>query len=503
MGFYEELEKTENKTFTENGDIAYRQILKAGEYRHNLAFFGLGGGMRHNRATAVRLFGKAFKENEECAIANLFYLRDCRGGKGERDIFRLCLNYLTNEKPEKVKSLFPFILKYGRGDDLLSLVMIPKTRKDTCDFIAEKIKEDTEAAQAGKNISILAKWLPKPNATSEEKRYAARIIARHLGLRQSIYRKMISDLRKRLALTETALTEGKYDFDYEKVPAQTMIKHSGFSSRYSPNTKNAFLRNDFKRYSVYAEGVTLGKAKVNTAGLIPVQVYKKAFSAGEIAQAQWDEIRKRMPVTDRRIIVVRDGSGSMYGEPLAVATSLSILASECLTGEFKDRFITFSRVPKLVDLSGANTLKDKINVCCRHDDCENTDIEAVYDLILATSKRCNPQDYITNVVIISDMQFDMGTYCYEKGHSANVSTFEKAKAKFKAAGIPFPVMTYWDVAARYVSFPADEIEGVQFVSGYSDAIFKSIVENGTLDAVALLEKTLEPYANVSSAWMAA
>ena len=93
MGFFTELEKTENVTFTENGDIAYLQILKAGEYKENLKFFGLGGAMRNDKNRTRELFGRAFAENEALAIKNLFYLRDCRGGKGERDLFRVCLDH--------------------------------------------------------------------------------------------------------------------------------------------------------------------------------------------------------------------------------------------------------------------------------------------------------------------------------------------------------------------------------------------------------------------------
>ena len=95
MGFISELEKTHNKAFTENGDVSYLHITKAGNCKHNLEFFGLGGAMRNRKLGAKDLFGMAFKENEKIAMKNLFYLRDCRGGKGERELFRICLQYLA------------------------------------------------------------------------------------------------------------------------------------------------------------------------------------------------------------------------------------------------------------------------------------------------------------------------------------------------------------------------------------------------------------------------
>ena len=511
MGFFTELEKTENKTFTENGDIAYRQILKAGDYKENLKLFGLGGAMRYRQEAVPELFGRAFAENEALAVKNLFYLRDCRGGKGERELFRVCLDHLAQAAPDKIAAILPFIPEYGRGDDLLVLVNRSATRKAACSFIKSAIEKDMESLQKGAGISILAKWLPKPNATAEYKRRAARAIAENIGMTEPEYRKAISGLRSHLNLVETALTNRETGLDYASMPSQAMLKHSGYASRYSKHRMNAFPRNDSEGYNIYMEALSTGNSSVNVTTLNPVQVYRRAFSDPELAQAQWDEIEKRVPATDKRIIIVRDGSGSMRGEPLDIATSLTILASGKLSGEFKDKFITFSSSPRMVDLKGCVSLAEKRRLCEREAECSNTNIEKTYELILETSKHCAPKDYITNVVVISDMQFDMATMdsCWYfppkqgnlKAHRAGIkSTFEKAKRAFKEAGIPFPTMTFWNVDARELSFPTDSIEGVQFVSGYSDSIYASILEHGSVDAVEFMLATLEKYDKCGAAW---
>ena len=526
MGFFTELEKTQNITSTENGDIAYHQVLAAGDVKNNLRFFGLGGAMRGKDTTVKEMFGKAFLENEELAIANLLYLRDLRGGKGERKLFRACLEHLADVAPEKTESLLPLILEYGRGDDLLVLVEKLSTRQVVCDYICKKIKEDLDRFEAGETVSLLAKWMPKPNATAKHKRELARIIAAAMGMSEGEYRRVISKLRSRLNLVETALTQKK-PVDYATVPSQAMMKHTGQGSFYAKNKLNAFPRNDKEAYQAYVESLVKGESKVNAATLNPVQVYKRAFATPDLSQAQWNEIEERVPATDKRIIIVRDGSGSMIGDPLAIATSLTILASGSLTGEFKDKFITFSHEPRLVDLSGCGSLADKRRRCEKEADCSNTNIEATYDLILETSKHCAPADYITNVVVISDMQFDMGTGAgdYYDGEipdnistfdeilqysiSAaknrkkpdNASTFAQARKKFEEAGVPFPTMTYWNVAARNLSFPTDTIDGVQFVSGYSDAIYADILKNGSVDAVEFMLKTLERYRKCTEAVM--
>ena len=511
MGFFTELEKADNTTFTENGDIAYRQILKAGDVKHNLKLFGLGGAMRFKTNSMRDLFGKAFAENAALAIKNMFYLRDCRGGKGERELFRVCLEHAAQADPASIKGILPFILEYGRGDDLLGLVDNIATKRLVCAFIKARIDDDLKRLKEGESISLLAKWLPKPNATAKHKRELARIIAKELGMSENEYRRVISRLRSKLNLVETALTNKETGLNYPAIPSQAMHKHSGLGSYHSKHTQNAFERNDGFSFNLYKEWLAAGKSDIKVTTLSPVQVYKRALTERVISQAQWDEIERRVPETDKRIIIVRDGSGSMWGDPLDIATSLTILAAGKLTGEFKDRFITFSSEPRLVDLSGCAGLAEKRRLCENEDECTNTNIEATYDLILETSKHCAPKDYITNVVVISDMQFDIGTdyeFMYfgfnprlvKDKRKRQRSTFDKAKKKFADAGIPFPTMTYWNVNALNLSFPTDEIDGVQFVSGYTDAIYKAILEHGSVDAVEFMDKTLKKYDKCAKAW---
>ena len=49
----------------------------------------------------IRLFNSALMEDEDLALANLLYVLDIRGGKGERKIFKtifreLCINHPTS-----------------------------------------------------------------------------------------------------------------------------------------------------------------------------------------------------------------------------------------------------------------------------------------------------------------------------------------------------------------------------------------------------------------------
>lgn len=110
-----------NYTRTENGALTHVTTLN-----NILDMFAMGGSMR-NRSDddVIDMFKRAYEEDKTLALKCLFYLRDCRGGAGERRFFRVCLRWLACEYPDEVKSLIPYVAEYGRIDDLYSLVDTP------------------------------------------------------------------------------------------------------------------------------------------------------------------------------------------------------------------------------------------------------------------------------------------------------------------------------------------------------------------------------------------
>lgn len=480
MNTFNNMETILNGTRTENGDLALRSTKNK-----NLDLFGLMGSMNHNDENLYGLFMDAYNENPELAIMNLLYLRDIRGGMGRRDAFRRILQMLAQKDPAKVKKILELIPEYGRWDDLVGLLNVPLLENAVLFVIGVQLKRDLLSED---NVSLLAKWLPSINASSKKTIAHAKKIAKGLGMSEPTYRKILSKLRKRINIVESKLSKKEYDFDYSQLPSKAMNKY-----------QKAFYRNDREKYEDYLNALTQGKTKVNVSTLYPHEIirgtvgaWRRVADVTPLQEAQWKALDRTK--SDINTIVVRDGSGSMSGKPIEIATALSILYSEQLTGEFKDKFITFSGNPELVDLSNCNTLSEKLRVCAKYSDVENTDIEKTYDLIFEASKGVPYEEQIDRMVIISDMEFDCGA-------EYSQSTYDAIKAKYTKAEMKFPEIVYWNVNARSIHFPAGKDENIKLISGFSNSVLKDVMASKDLSPMAFMLNTLSRYRHVADLYM--
>ena len=89
-----------------------------------LDMFGRAGAMRSSSAEEKRIvISRAIKEDAEAALKLLFYVRDVRGGYGERDTFRIMLKRAADVLPaESIEKNLWAIMEFGRADDLYALI---------------------------------------------------------------------------------------------------------------------------------------------------------------------------------------------------------------------------------------------------------------------------------------------------------------------------------------------------------------------------------------------
>lgn len=469
-----------SKVYTENGDTAYGTTCNA-----NLDFFGLSGAMRQNQSKMLMLFHQAYAEDPTVAIKNLFYLRDIKNGMGERQSFRTCFHDLCKTNPKIATQMLPYIPDYGRYDDLMEAMDTP-VQEDMTNWIKNQLQKDLKAHESKHPVSLLAKWLPSSNASNKMTRKQGRQMAKALNMTEQQYRKTLSLLRRDLHILENDLRQKDYSFPYSSVPAGAMHKYN-----------QAFLRNDEERFNTYLEDVKKRKTTVHADTLYPYQIvhpfYQGTLSQAQkdLMQAQWDALSRTTSAS--KTIVVRDGSGSMYGDfgsilPIEIATSLSILFASQLTGPFRNSFITFSSRPQLVCLL-SESLIEMLQETKLYNDVSNTNLEAVYDLLLSVVDRpdFDPEDMVNRIVIISDMEFDYGV--------RGVPTYETFRDKFAKKGLKLPEIVYWNVQARNTHFAASRREpNIRFVSGSSQHTIDLILQGDPVDsAEELMYKALKPY----------
>lgn len=120
-------EKT-TETLTENGAKTFSTSLNA-----NVDLFFEGGALRFQSEDRVLdLFIKAYLENEDLAMANLYHLRDIRNGKGERLAPRIMFGWLAENHPEKIN--LDKMAEYGYYKDIIYL-LDTKLKDDVILFI--------------------------------------------------------------------------------------------------------------------------------------------------------------------------------------------------------------------------------------------------------------------------------------------------------------------------------------------------------------------------------
>lgn len=480
MSFMNEIKKATNITVTKNGDKAYKSTFNA-----NLDFFGGAASQRGWKTIVKDMFEKAYYENKILALKNMFYLRDINNGCGERESFRACLSSLITMSKTDFLMIMPFISEFGRWDDLLVLVEDTRVTDEIVDFIGNQLKEDIN----NEMCSLLGKWMPSESSKILWKKNVARILAKNLfNNDRKAYRKTLKMLRDKIDIIETKLVNRDYSFDYNKLTGKAILKY-----------RQAFINNDNERYQAFLDSLKTNSSSIGNKvkKLFPYELASKVkYNCDEdLLNSMWNSLPKNN--TDKKIIVVADGSGSMeeylYNSSatcLDVANSLALYSAERLTGDFKNRFITFSSSPRFVEIKEDKTFVENIRYIRRFNEISNTNIEATYNLIFDTSIKCiengNKEDIPEMVLIISDMKFDRGSICDE-------STFETLKRRYERAGIVMPKMIYWNVnVSGNVHFTSDDYNNI-YVSGFSSQLFDNIAKGDCKDGITFMNDVLKRY----------
>jgi hypothetical protein len=464
-----------------------------------------------NTPMLYKYLSKSIKENVIDTFLMSFHIRDCRGGKGEREIGRRCLIWLFLNKPQLFYNIIHLIPEYGRWDDLLyffpnilNLSDIDYVRENYCSIIPDKnhletlqriqkyivtlfslqLIEDVNKMKEGKACSLVAKWSPTENDSLDKQYGVYEILATEMKISHRKLRKdFITPLRSYLNVVEKYMCNHNWDrIDYSKVPSYAMKR-----------LKDSFEKHDSDRFIEWQQSLLKGEVKVNATQLFPHELVREMRihrKADVICTEQWKilerEVNKLGSLDD--CIAVVDTSSSMHDNnfiPFDVAIALGLLICKESNGPFKNNVITFDTNPKFSVINEGN-LFDRWSQITEISWGGSTNIQSTFDMILSRATKFNlsSEDMPKKIFIISDMQFDNA--CRDK------TNFELINEKYQKSGYKRPQIIFWNVNGSSTDFPVSVTNnGTALISGFSPSIMKSVLNGEKFSPYTIMRNTLD------------
>lgn len=504
--FFDALKNEFDKTTTTNGAVVFKTTGQP-----IMDMFSLGGAYRNrSEEDCILLFKSALEENETYAMKCLFYLRDIRGGQGERRFFRVCYRWLANTCPEIARRNMKHLIEFGRVDDLYCLdgtklenEMYTHLRK-LFRTAVEQMRDETSNTMLPYTVF---KWLCSCNASSSQTRYLGQKTRKALGYTEKQYRKILSWGREKERVLERLMSDRRFDeIDFSHIPSKAGLMY-----------RKSFQKHDIDRQAAgketYAEFAKSDK-EVNAEAMYPYEVVgatRKYFDSHEYSYSgfnYWWEggkfpksLNDSLNDTERLMLnkywknqknyineklmnalCVVDTSGSMFGNgamsPINVAVSLGLYCAERCSGPFKNHFMTFNSEPEFVEIKGVDFV-DKVYRMFQADWGSSTNIEAVFDMMLKIVRQNNiKQRDIPELIIITDMQFNASVrhgyddYFYPNNQDL---LFKKIEEKWNFYGYDLPKLTFWNVNASKDTFPIKDTKYVTYVSGASPSTYEALL----------------------------
>ena len=438
---------------TENGAVTH-----ATSHSDCVDLFAIGASSRGQYIT--NLFDKAVVEDQEVSVRIAQWIRDVRGGAGERQTFRDLFAHLIENRLGLSKRLLVKVPQIGRWDDVLVAVGTPLE------------PEAFELIRVGLNTpetaNLCAKWMPRQGAVAYKLRKA-------FSMTPKGWRKMLVALSN--TVEQKMCAKQWHEIEFGKLP-----------SKASAMYQNAFKRNDEARYHAYVEGLQEGTEKINAGAIFPHDVVLSAVNGSDkVATEQWKALPNYMEESGESILPLIDvslsmnrfvGSGSITCMDAAV--SLGLYTSERMGGLFKEHFITFHERPELLKVQGTSLAK-RVNNIKSTNWGGSTNIQSAFNLILeaAIENKLTQEDMPTTLLILSDMEFNLA-----RGRKTN---FQVVKGKFEDAGYELPKILFWNLSGREGNSPVTvHDDRTALVSGFSPAIMKAVLAAKTVTPVDIM-----------------
>lgn len=493
--FRDAVKKQENTTTTYNGAAAHREIdmdnplvqffSRAGSYR---ASGDIASGVSKYRE--IMRYGESNLSDYKEGISKLllaFWVRDPRGGIGERELGRGMMaeferTYGSTVPADVVSRIMEMMVHYGRWDDLLL------TKFTTDKFKTAALKVIDEGL---KNKDLLCfKWMPRPGSRNKTHRENAQRMMKHLGMDQYEYQRFLSSNSD--TVEQKICAREFKEIDYSKIPSGAHLRHI-----------RSFFNNDESRFSTYLSQLNSNTrgVKINAGAVTPYNILNGFITKGKKKEYvdMYDNMFDALAdfTGGRSAIPMIDTSGSMHcgsnnGLVIDVALSIGTYCSMKNPNEkFKNLWLAFSSNPKLGEFKSSSFITNCMSIRGDRDWGMSTNIEAAYKKILDIAKENNLEqsELPEFLIILSDMQFNQWSY----GTQNLPNSHKEAQRMFRDAGYETPTLVYWNLAADHrTGLPFTTTDtGALICSGQSPTILPAIFNSSSV--METVELALEPY----------
>lgn len=462
---------------TGNGAPAHEHSMN-----HALEFFSKGGSIRSGKTyysniaeDVNKLFKNAWYADSEIAMKLLFWCRDCRGGAGNRQVFRDNIKWLADNDPEWVKANIHMIPLYGRWDDLVSLYGTA-CEEAALDLWAGALMDNNQDV-----TPLAAKWADRQDVK----------LRNHMSLSPKAFRKLVVN---RTGFTvERAMCQGKWEeIDFGKIPSVA-------GARY----RKAFKKHQEVRYNAWCLSLEKTK-KVNASTLFPHDVirlvhstYDKDAAFKTLVETMFGNLPNYISDPSVKIMPICDFSGSMCTpvsgsvQAIDVSMGLGLYCSDRLGQDnpFYRKLIPFSSDSKMVSWKG-KTVLDAINdPKINNGFCGSTNIEKALDTLVESASMWNvkPADMVTTLLILSDMQWDSSV------NHGDDNVIEECMKRWEAAGYKRPRIVFWNLHAYRGQPETKNGKNVALVSGFSPSVLKNILGQEDINPIKVMMDTIAKY----------
>ena len=221
---------------TANGMVARVSTANA-----NLDYFFRAPALRGK--DVLSLFVSAYVEDRELALRITQWMRDVRGGAGERQLFRDVLMFVAAYDIDAARALMHKTPEIGRWDDLL--VIEGPLKQEAFAMIAQALRDGNR---------LCAKWMPRQGAKAAE-------LHAFMGWTPKQWRKTLVSLTN---VVEQQMCANEWDaIVFDQVPSLASARYRTAFNRHTP------------KFAEYVQKLATGEATVNANAVYPYDVLKQ------------------------------------------------------------------------------------------------------------------------------------------------------------------------------------------------------------------------------------